>query len=108
MTTKEVLEQALLKIRKGWTKGVLRRVTDDGVTLWCAWGAILEVTEEREWPLVRTIEVTEVADDMLYRALPADWQIGGNTGGAVSAYNDRPDTTQEDMIKLFERAIDLA
>lgn len=108
MTTKEVLEQSLLKIRQGWTKyglatnwaGLGTYARSPEAASWCGFGAVHAVVGDYGAAMSPALE-------LLYQALP-EHKRRGAPADALTRYNDRPDTTQEDMIKLFERAIDLA
>lgn len=100
MTTLEVLERGLERVKRGWTQGMFAaneagqpcHTGLGGATAWCASGAV-QTASLHEW---------RAALDALERHVPAG---ASNQGDVLVYYNDAPERTQADIIALFERAI---
>lgn len=95
-----VLEKARAKIEQGWCKEFVARDEHGAVVAprspracsWCAEGAILASTRRLHWP----------AYDYLADAL------GDRHGIDVPEWNDAPRRTQKQVLKAFDKAIELA
>lgn len=88
---------------RGLAKGAL--CDDEGRV--CARGAVLRLTS-RDEAFFGTFRRTSqalfyAADDLL--AAAADEQYPERTHGSVPYFNNHPDTTQEDVERIFEKAI---
>jgi hypothetical protein len=105
MSALEVLQKARELIAKpgGWTQGAYARTADgflisernDNASCFCSVGAVS-----------RSSDISEdigSAFDFLHNAMPPRFTAAGIIG-----FNDSPDTTQADVVALFDRAIKLA
>ena len=98
MTTKDVLTQARALIEKGWTQDALARDAEgqdvypknSDACQWCATGAI--------WAVVGISQAYLDAFDMIDNLVRDNYED-------IGYFNDAPDTTQADVIKLFDEAI---
>ena len=121
MQPREVLQQAtqLLEREDAWTKGTLRRETEDGeVVGMCAWGAVLTAIDTA---LIGYVPYREVADletetcrvladamcDLFSERLPAETGAVGPvaSGSVIALVNDHLDTTHEDVLLAFKHAV---
>ena len=99
MDTKEILIKAkgLIDSPEKWCKGGFAvdinnhivSVKSESAVCWCAGGATRKFTGMHNW------QVGEVA---LSRFKPSGFN-------SVFGYNDHPDTTHEDIMNLFDKAI---
>lgn len=103
---KDVLVRAQQILKDGaWTKGAIARdayglkVSPDAydATCWCAIGAIDKAALELYGEIPHK-ELNAIIDSMLLQLPDPFWLIG--------TFNDAPETTLEDVINLFQRAID--
>ena len=90
VTTVEVLRAARAKIEKGWVQYTYEHEADGAPIAWCAAGAISR----------QHLSVNESAGAYLLLR-----RVCGET---VSAWNDAPGRTKEEVLAAFDRAIALA
>ena len=88
--TVQRLLDARQRIVMGWCKGTSTR-SGDGQIEYCALAAA-----EPDWKLAVDIDMV----NLLQRALPKGFR-------SVMVYNDSPATTKEDIIALYDHAIEL-
>ena len=97
MTTKEILTQARVLVKQSWTQGAYAR-NSDGESVaakdptacsWCAVGAIKAANPDG-YP--RLCELWDLFDNLVGRPL-------------TISFNDASDTTQEDVLSLYDRVI---
>ena len=96
MTTKEILQEAHSYIEKGWTQKAYARdaggkpvdAKDPDACSWCAVGALQVANSEQG----RLVELWRFLDSFIDQPLS-------------SGFNDHPETTQDDVLNLFEKAI---
>ena len=88
--TVQRLLDARQRIVMGWCQGTSTR-SGDGQTEYCALAAA-----EPNWNLSVDMDIV----NLLQRALPKGFR-------SVMVYNDSPMTTKEDIIALYDRAIEL-
>ena len=99
MTSLEILKAARAKIVQGWTQGYLAcdasgkpvESCSESAVCWCMTGALQTVSLD--------LWVLHPAVMALKSVLP------GERGYTISAFNDRADTTKEDVLKAFDAAI---
>lgn len=101
MTVVEVLQGARAKIVQGWCqdtaakdahgKGVM--VADPEACSWCVLGAIWSCTAYGS-------DVELAAEDTFRRVLPGSY-------ASIRLWNDRPKRTKEEVLRAFDRAIEL-
>jgi len=107
-TFREPVEQALLraraKIAAGWLQGTIRGSASDGAMAYCARGALIEEDEDG------FDHFNLRAEEYLYRALPSDYSMytAARQGDVIAYYNDLYETTQADILALYDRAVQLA
>lgn len=90
------LARGRARILQGWSRHYWARSADaravdpesDQAVRWCVVGAVGGGDSDSAY-------------DYLYRALPA------GTRGSPEAFNDAPSTTREDVVALFDAAIEL-
>jgi hypothetical protein len=95
MTTLDVLIAARAEVEKGWTQG---RPCDEHGNV-CAMGALTRVLGEELRTTISAAPAAVYDSDACYAleaVCPDEW---------VQRFNDLPDTTQADVIALFDRAI---
>ena len=116
MTTKEILIQAkaLISDKDHWTQRFFARnkermpVSPAGKSAcqWCAIGAIIRIRYNSKLEYLREAQaynaLTQSIKDLnLDLGVSKDWDL-------IGAFNDHADTTHEDIIKIFDKAIQLA
>lgn len=97
-----ILKRALVYIRKGWVKNTWAKdsydidvdPTDNHAVCWCATGALIRAASELG------AKSEELCFDALRAAIPKK-----DIGLSIAGFNDAKSTNQNDIIKLFERAI---
>lgn len=100
MTHAEALKAARALIEHGWCKFWLH---EPGTDNYCARGAVQHITyATTPYPQSFTAQVIGYLD----RAVIDDIYLGGLH--AIEAYNDHQDTTKENVLAVFDRAIDAA
>ncbi len=95
-----LLREGRARIVRGWTKGSFARNRSGRLVLswhvdakkWCAMGAL-----NAEGPPFGNVQA---ALDFLSRVLPRNL-------GSVDVFNDAPETTKQDVLDLYDRAIAL-
>lgn len=97
-TVKQVLIDSRARIEQGWGQEKYRR-EDDGPK-YCAIGAIIHdgdclILDDASY------ELRSRAERCIADALPGE----DNSYNDVIVYNDSPDTTKEDILKLYDAAI---
>lgn len=106
MTTLELLKDARDRIAKGWTQSASARLANGRAVnphnphavSFCASGA-LGANPNFDW-----LAVDRLVVDELVAALPEGTQFSFGMN-AVTYYNDDPETTQDDVLALYDRAI---
>lgn len=96
MNTLDVLKAARAKLAQGWTQEMLARdwqgaevpSHSDEALCWCAVGAVYAVTQSEE---ERDAALNQLALSLGH--------------GDIENFNDRDDTTQADVLALYDRAI---
>jgi hypothetical protein len=99
-----IAAKQLLSDPKHWIKGDLAKNESGAVVdpmasdaiCWCMNGAMIKVTESNN--LARIIQEMD-AQDYLYKAIPVPY---------VSSYNDADETTHQDIMNVFDKAIELS
>lgn len=123
MTTAEVLRAARDLMNHGgrrWIKGSFRKKNQEGVTCYCAIGAITEATKhlpkDEKQPirtaaikaLFESVRLTEVGDELDRHY----WNNRGRTHGGrrqlVIAFNDHSNRTWPEVRDVFTKAAKLA
>ena len=113
MKASEVIIKARSLIEAGWTQGASARdkhgarknIRDDNATHFCALGAVnrvlykVEMTEE-EWVKLRHRVVQHLGNAMNAKR--------DELGSGIVTWNDRSDTTKEDVLHAFSVALDQA
>lgn len=103
MKTSEYLSAAKALIEASWCKGSYAKIAkgegtnarDPEATTFCAIGAAIRVNASRK------LNDTQIAaETLLIEALPAEWKES-----CVEDYNDYHETTKEDIVALYDRAI---
>jgi hypothetical protein len=89
----DALLKAREKIANGWTKGSRWRTTKDG-DLYCAIGPLDEESN---------LDVRGIARGLLSKAMANKGIVYG-----IIEFNDRPSTTKQDVLDLYDDAIALA
>lgn len=97
----EALESGREKISRpeSWAKGTYELRLEDGTVCYCSVGAVRDVRFDSE-----TYWATR---DMLDGAVPADFELLTLSSNTIE-YNDHEDTTHDDVLALFDRAIEAA
>lgn len=94
----EILEKAIKLIERGWTQGHFEAVNDEGITCYCALGAMREV-----------VTSTNRSKDLDFK-----WNVNGYTQKLFESYgdikdtvfwNDRKGQTQERVLKRMRLAV---
>lgn len=98
----ELLRSGLAKIEAGWVQGVLCKVVN-GKVCYCVLGALGETSNA-------STEVEDRAIGLLWQALPKYARLFGSEPmvSDVWHFNDSLECTQQEAIKLYERAIVIA
>lgn len=91
-TALDVLVEGRRRIVAGWNKGMIKSCRDDGSPTYCARGATVA-----DYNMTDTTPMFE-ALMFLHREVPSRYE------GLVD-YNDRSQTTKEDILALYDRAI---
>lgn len=109
----ELLQEGLRRIRNGWIKCAFVR-TEQGRRSYCAVGALHTQSKVLQSPLTTTIKDTlKYIATLLVPALPNEWRVKTENYEPTSYinivynFNDDLQTTQADIIQLYERAIAL-
>ena len=88
-TTKEVLVAARQRLTTDWTKA--------GGIGCCALTAINTFVCDKA--------LMARANQLLFNNLPPEFPIRGRASDTIIQYNDHPDTTKDDILALYDRAI---
>lgn len=118
MNTIELLTGARNYIARGFCKHQ-RAITANGepalpqmphAAAWCAEGAMLAAYIDIDIPPTdpATSPIMERAENLLDWAVPADFMGRSPMNRRYVPYNNDPDTTQDDMLAVFDEAITLA
>ena len=97
MTNKEVLQEARKFVEKGWTQGVFAR-DKEGNTVEskdpraCKWNAMGALIAANPQGLYRWLELCSIFHSLTDKSLSF-------------AFNDEPETTKEDVLALYDKAI---
>lgn len=112
MNIKEILTGARGHVETGWCQGHMGHGPDGGVLgqyddmggaeRVCTIGALFKTTTN--------VYARDLAARALFAALPGDLGVSGSYFAAslVAQYNDRETTTQQDVLALYDRAIEHA
>ena len=104
----EILELALSYTENNpevWFKGALAgdadgnklAIADDpSAVCWCAMGLVSKASQELDVEMCELTEINFDALDFLYPHAP---------GGYISFYNDAPETTHADVVRMFKLGI---
>ncbi len=100
----QALHDGLDRLReRGLTK---RKLCDRETGRVCARGALFDSTPETVWGSLMSDDHHAAADRLLSAvALEQYPDRTGVTGWAIVDFNNHPDTTQEDVERVFEKAI---
>lgn len=101
MNAIELLQEAKSLVATGWTQRRSRWVHGDGTVEYCATGAITKVIEDYYPGRV----VINEASQALFDAVPDDFVSEFNGMGRVVEYNDAFGRHKDDVLALFDRAI---
>lgn len=106
MDVVEVLEKAKERLRGHWCQGALYRDSDDRVLgkdfdgcRVCAYGAVVSVSARDSTAPMLTV---------LGRLDEAAWEDSDGGFFKASSYNDAEGRTEEEVLALFDKAIELA
>ena len=115
MKTKEILEHARALVDEGWTQGAYARDEigsalfhdDPAACKWCAIGAVYAASKCTFDPIMDApCEKTKSLEEALYKLTSSIPPIAGlKTVYEISDYNDHPETTKKDILKLYNEAI---
>ena len=101
----EVLGHARDRIEDGWCQLWSMRVSADGDTEYCALGALnqglMDCKGLRRRDIYERMDVSNAAYKSLQDVLPAEC-----SDDMVVVYNDAPGRTKEDILELYDRAIE--
>ena len=101
MTVLQLLRKARRRIAKPecWCQHTIERYANDGTVAYCALGAL----KTKDTALQLEAEV------LLEASIPRSFRPGeGNVNRSVAQYNDRPTRTHEQVLALYDRAINIA
>lgn len=98
-----------------WTKGqfardkggFVTRLTSNDAVCWCVRGAILKTYDDHG---LFFLDLFYLSTRLIERALPADLVSKSKEDGKdpIVDFNDDPNTTHEDVLKVLDKAIELA
>lgn len=93
---RKIIETAFCLVESGWTQGDFRRVRD-GRMCYCAVGAIYEAS--KRWQPNKYNDTLRAVE----RCVPSTYK--SCTANRVIDFNDDPQTTKEDVLNLFKKAL---